>query len=269
MRDQRISLWEDLHNWGSSLNDPWLVDGDFNAPLESSDRLGGNLIHAADILDFNNCIQSCCIEELHHSGCFYTWNNKHEEGPRMFSKIDRMLVNNKCLDLFPYSYYDVKNEGISYRCPLLLTLIPDIPSSKKAFRYVNMWLQHEKFLVIVAEQWRRDVKGSKMFSMVKRLKALKYDMRKLNREKFFEIEKAHYQKRQQLNQIQDDMHKSPGNLLIQETEKKIYHEYLTTSKHLGDFYKQKSKVSWVQSGDQNSRYFHARNLEGTNKELCN
>ncbi|KAF4367006.1 hypothetical protein G4B88_013564 [Cannabis sativa] len=40
------------------------------------------------------------VEELKASGSFFTWSNKHEEGIRIHSKMDRILANESWIDYF-------------------------------------------------------------------------------------------------------------------------------------------------------------------------
>lgn len=40
-----------------------------------------------------DCMLECEVQDIKSSGSFYTWNNKQEGAYRVFSKIDRMVVN--------------------------------------------------------------------------------------------------------------------------------------------------------------------------------
>nr|TKR97177.1 hypothetical protein D5086_0000215700 [Populus alba] len=49
----RRPLWEDLRSWNSSH--PWLILGDFNSLLSSSDKHNGEAISSYEVSDFNGC----------------------------------------------------------------------------------------------------------------------------------------------------------------------------------------------------------------------
>lgn len=54
---------------------------------------------------------SCGLDDLMSIGSFYTWNNKHEGATRVFSKLDRVVCNDKWMDVFPTSVAWFMPEG--------------------------------------------------------------------------------------------------------------------------------------------------------------
>lgn len=52
-----------------------------------------------------------------------------------------------------------------------------------------MWLMQEGFIFIVIKIWSKDIKGFKMQLVIFKLKFLKFELLKFNKEKFGEIEK--------------------------------------------------------------------------------
>ncbi|WMV28665.1 hypothetical protein MTR67_022050 [Solanum verrucosum] len=50
------SLWESFENHSLRNAKPWLALGDFNSVLKSEDRLGGNPVTWAEVIEFQNCI---------------------------------------------------------------------------------------------------------------------------------------------------------------------------------------------------------------------
>lgn len=88
----RMSLWEELKTISGNIRRNWFVGGDFNNPLNFGDRLGSE-IRWNDIRYFRECTNVCALMDMKSSGATYTWNNKQYEGDRVYSKIDRTLVN--------------------------------------------------------------------------------------------------------------------------------------------------------------------------------
>lgn len=104
-----------------------------------------------------------------------------------------------------------------------------------------MWKQHDSFMGIVKNAWNKQFIGNKMYVVVQKMKALKYDLRSLNREKFHDVEKP------ELFVTQQNMNNDHGNLLLQGKEKVLSKEFRGTSLALESFYKKKSKgigLSW-------------------------
>ncbi|KAK4721247.1 hypothetical protein R3W88_011480 [Solanum pinnatisectum] len=95
----RKNLWSYLESVSSRCNSPWLVMGDFNTVLNMDDRIGGNPVNLAEVVDFQECVHSCGWLELPHQGRRYTWNDKGDV--RVYSKIDWTRVNEGWLKQFP------------------------------------------------------------------------------------------------------------------------------------------------------------------------
>ena len=50
----RIYLWNGLRELASSINVPWLVQGDFNAILHINDKMGVRILHLILLLIFSS-----------------------------------------------------------------------------------------------------------------------------------------------------------------------------------------------------------------------
>ncbi|XP_062086366.1 uncharacterized protein LOC133792473 [Humulus lupulus] len=85
-----------------SIVDPWMVIGNFNENLFHHERISKKVTTKLSII-FQDCLSFCHLEDLKFSGCFYTWNNKQKAEEKVYSKIDRALVNSKWTDYFPNS----------------------------------------------------------------------------------------------------------------------------------------------------------------------
>lgn len=116
---------------------PWVLTRDFNSIIHFNDRMGGLLVRWNELEDFRDCISNSQLENLKSTGYVYTWNNKQETGDRIFTKIDRMLINEAWLYTFPASSYYVHPKGLSDQCTLILTLEPVAMKKKRSFKFVT------------------------------------------------------------------------------------------------------------------------------------
>ncbi|XP_074278250.1 uncharacterized protein LOC141601844 [Silene latifolia] len=81
----------------------WLsmvVMGDFNNVLALNERLGSEVTNY-EIKDFQNCVADCGLVDVPAHGAYFTWNNKHDPGDMVFSRIDRVRSNDEWLLQFP------------------------------------------------------------------------------------------------------------------------------------------------------------------------
>lgn len=92
-------LWEGLHQIAGSMTLLWLLLGDFNSPLSLADKQGGLDVTTHATVDFQEFMLHAGIEDLHSTGCRFTWTNG-----RVVSKLDQTMVNVLWLEQNKSSY---------------------------------------------------------------------------------------------------------------------------------------------------------------------
>ena len=81
----REVLWRNIKEIGQKMFKPWLVVGDFNDILAMEERIGRRRNRRLND-SFLECVNSCELEDMKSSGCYYTWNNKQQGEARVCSK---------------------------------------------------------------------------------------------------------------------------------------------------------------------------------------
>ncbi|KAH0784377.1 hypothetical protein KY290_003975 [Solanum tuberosum] len=217
-KGRRKDLWVSLHAVHSSHRKPWLIIGDFNSILHVGDRLGGNPVSFAEVVDFAKCVEDCGLIELPY--------------------LDWALINDEWLTNMPSSKTTFLPEGVSDHCPIKITLTEERIRKQSSFLYCNAWGQAPQFQSLV----------------VKKLKLLKRSLKKLNFQ-YNDIMKKVDQNREMLKQAQKLLQDQPLNLEFQKMERDRYRQFKHVS-HLAEMYlQQQSKVTWLKLGDDNTRYF--------------
>ncbi|XP_057248206.1 uncharacterized protein LOC130590191 [Beta vulgaris subsp. vulgaris] len=186
--EKRGGLWKDLVDFESKVKLPWCL-GDFNCMMNREERMGGNS-READLLPLRECVDKCGLSDLKSTGAFYTWNNKQEGEARVFSKLDRALCNEKWLEVFPTSEAWFMPEGLFDHSPIMVRVHKEIMQGNKPFMYYKMWSNAPDFQRRVREAWSLQVTGTTMFSVAQKLKNVKKEMKKLNKEGFDSIQIA-------------------------------------------------------------------------------
>ena len=80
----------------------WLLIGNFNSLIHSSERVGGRVVdNMADIV--LNALDDIGVIKLQASGRVFSWNNRREVG-RIHSKIDRAFAKSDWWAVFPNAY---------------------------------------------------------------------------------------------------------------------------------------------------------------------
>ncbi|XP_048498217.1 uncharacterized protein LOC109134680 [Beta vulgaris subsp. vulgaris] len=134
--------------------------------------------------------------------------------------------------------------------------IPAVTGGKKPFRFFKMWQTHPQYMDIITQAWQQTQSGTKMFLLVKKLKAVKGELKKLNRERFGDIAAQDAKAYLAFQVLQDALHADPSNEDIANREREAQTEYLSAHKTYMQFLAQKAKSEWLKEGDENTSFFH-------------
>ncbi|CAN1177346.1 hypothetical protein LINPERHAP2_LOCUS33056 [Linum perenne] len=91
----RRPLWEDLRNLSVSVRKPWVIMGDFNAMIDSSEKQGGGAFNHSSAAEFRDCIRDCNLFDTGFSGPKFTWFRR-----KLKERLDRCLANADWVNLF-------------------------------------------------------------------------------------------------------------------------------------------------------------------------
>ncbi|KAL2897240.1 putative alanine aminotransferase [Bienertia sinuspersici] len=98
--------------------------------------------------------------------------------------------------------------------------------------------------------------GTKMYSVVTKLKNLKQKLRKLNSEGFCDVKAAAILAQQKVKNIQDDLMANPLDHQLLQLEKEALENARVTHQNHISFLRQKSKLLWLAQGDEYSTVFY-------------
>ncbi|XP_074267071.1 uncharacterized protein LOC141590373 [Silene latifolia] len=184
----RETLWCSLKEYHSRVRGPCLVGGDFNSVMAADERIGGALVTSAETNGMKKAILKCELFYMKGYGSFYTWNNKHEFEGKVYSRVDRVFINEDWLHDFPDSNAHFLPEGLFDHCPCLVNFTEHMPRSRPPFKYFNMWSKAPDFENIILRGWALEIKGTAMFRIITKLKWLKKELKGLNNSQFSDIE---------------------------------------------------------------------------------
>ncbi|XP_074289214.1 uncharacterized protein LOC141614363 [Silene latifolia] len=117
--NERKALWSRLCAYNKEFKGPWVICGDFNTVLVPSERLRGNSTYE-EMDDFHQCVAECGVTDCSAIGSLYTWSNKQEPSSRVFSRLDRVLVNEAWIRSNDSIYAHFYIEGVFDHTPCLV-----------------------------------------------------------------------------------------------------------------------------------------------------
>ncbi|XP_074316286.1 uncharacterized protein LOC141652637 [Silene latifolia] len=227
MVEERVPLWNALKSW--SITEPWVVLGDFNNVKYTSERVG-KLVKDAEMIPFQEVLDECELHDMKTTGAFFTWTNKQPSETRVFSRIDRVVVNTAWLDVWPDYFAHFAPEGSFDHCPCAISCEVDKIPRRKPFKFFNMWSRKSKLL--------------------------KPDLKTPNRNLFSDVERNAEIAYTILVECQRKLQANPRDLILMDIEYQAKESYLLLAQARDDYLRQKSKCQWAKDGDTNSAMFH-------------
>ncbi|XP_060190596.1 uncharacterized protein LOC132619837 [Lycium barbarum] len=174
---ERRVLWDSINQVSNLFYLPWLVGGDFNVISTEKEKLGGLLVLYNEVADFNHCLSSCGLQDLRYVGSTYTWWNGRAEEACIFKRLDRMVCNDKFLDVMPtmkVTHLIKKGSDHSHLEHKFSTTTEVII---KSFKFLNFLVQHESFQEVITQHWCIDFEGNPFTKFHHKLKKVKDALR--------------------------------------------------------------------------------------------
>ncbi|GJZ61711.1 RNA-directed DNA polymerase, eukaryota [Tanacetum coccineum] len=252
-RTEKRSLWHYIMSLVTRWQGDSIVMGDFNE-VRSADERMGSVFNIQGAADFNDFISNSGLVDIQLEGYSFTWS--HPSASKM-SKLDRFLVTEGIISLFPHILAICLDRHLSDHRPILLRdVIADYGATP--FRLYHSWLTLSGFEQLVIHTWNSTVleDSNGMVRFKKKLQALKkairewvavYKRGKTGRRNDIKLKLSVIDKQLDQGRVNDDILLSRMGLMKQLL-------YSNSSDALDNL--QKAKIQWAIEGDENSKFFH-------------
>ncbi|GKB26721.1 RNA-directed DNA polymerase, eukaryota [Tanacetum coccineum] len=254
---QDLSEKRDLWNYLCNLIDRWdgetVVMGDFNEVRFDHERFGSTFnIQGAQA--FNNFISHTGLIDIPLEGYSFTW--AHKSASKM-SKLDRFLISDGLLTLFPFLSAVCLDRHLSDHRPILLKE-SSYDYGPSPFRMFHSWFSMDGFSSFVVSTWNSmNVSESNgLIRLKKKLKLLKVAIKEWSKE-------ARFRSREKKSSILKKLSESDKLIDQGKSSDDILSSRNNLLKELHDLnsleaaeISQKAKIRWSIEGDENTKYFH-------------
>ncbi|GMI97858.1 hypothetical protein HRI_003455100 [Hibiscus trionum] len=247
--NRRQESWNLLRSLDDSPEMPWLVIGDFNEILYSSEKQGGLLRNPRQMDLFRSALEDCALDDIGYLGSWFTWDKGRREQSNMRLRLDRGVANNAWWSLFPSFKLQHLQHSFSDHCPLLLHTNSSGNAGNRVwhFRFEASWLLESSCEATVSDIWQSS--GDNLLEKLSQVsEGLDKWFRKIRRERNLSVHDLN-QKLVQLNEL----HPTDG-VLGDIVETKFALNLELDKKEL--YWEQRAHSNWLQHGDMNTSYFH-------------
>lgn len=248
-RTQRHKTWDLLRNLSRDANLPWCLVGDFNNVTSQGDKKGGAAYPSHLVDGFNDCLQDTELQDLNIIGHQFTWERGRNTDHWVEIRLDRVLINTKWSNLYQNAKVYNLEGSPSDHSPLLL--VPEVllkGNNKKQFRFENAWLTEPVCFQIIKDCWEEDNSSHVVTKVKKCAESLEVWGREITNCFGKRINECKLRMRMVRNK------RDPESIIEFDSARKQLHLILDQKEI---FWRQRSKKLWLQSGDKNTKYFHA------------
>nr|GFA51416.1 RNA-directed DNA polymerase, eukaryota [Tanacetum cinerariifolium] len=176
--NERRDLWDYLRTFIDRWEGDTVIMGDFNEVRSEHERFGSTFNRQWTA--FNNFISSACLIDLPLEGYAFTWAHKSDS---KMSKLDRYLISEGVLDLFPRLSALCLDRHLSDHRPILLRET-SYDYGLSPFQFFHSWFAMEGLNYFVETTWKslNIVEPNGLVRLKKKLQALKIAIKALSKE---------------------------------------------------------------------------------------
>lgn len=167
-------------------------------------------------------------------------------------RLDRGLSNEEWLYSWPNTCITHLTRTGSNHCPLLVTTIPMLTKGRKLFRFKSYWAEEPKCKEVISNQWALGIGPTMQKKRASSLYHCRTGLQRWSRTKFPNNKKKIKNKLAELESLQCESQRA-DNL----SRQKALNASLCSLWQLEEsFWKQRSRVNWLLTGDANTKFFH-------------
>ncbi|XP_061999255.1 uncharacterized protein LOC133716576 [Rosa rugosa] len=178
-RDRSWQLLRDLSDLDSL---PWVVIGDFNEILNSSEKIEGPVQAEQQMRGFRDALGYGDLLDLGFQGPQSTWWNTETQ-----LRLDRAVCKPAWCDVYGHARLQHLPPSDSDHVPILLHASTAPLTTKKfrhRFKFEAYWLPNPECDVVVNIAWSRDVTGSLMYQVTQKISYTRLELDKWQKRAF-------------------------------------------------------------------------------------
>ncbi|KAK5775495.1 hypothetical protein PVK06_043391 [Gossypium arboreum] len=144
---------------GYSVNEKWIIGGDFNAILDEAEKEGGRRKSTVLMEDFRTIVDELAMVDLKTNNGWFTWVNNREGPARVKERLDHFLISANAVNSFSFLETRVIQQSSSDHDAISLDTEgrrprDGIKDPRLCFKYDVCWAKNEEAKTIIKEAWQ-------------------------------------------------------------------------------------------------------------------
>jgi hypothetical protein len=203
--------------------------------------------------DFRDTLSFCDLHDMGFVGTPWTWDNKQKGERNVKVRLDRAVANPAWSTSFPDYMVRHISSSRSDHTPLLMSIeqAQNCRTNRPIRRYEVSWEREPSLVAEVEEAWSRRLPVHDLGAINSSLKDVMGGLYNWKAAHFKYLPKEIEKKRAKLEELhgRDDETSNMECLqLTKEIDELLYREEIA--------WHQRSRVTWLREGDQNTKFFH-------------
>ncbi|KAF7121272.1 hypothetical protein RHSIM_Rhsim13G0210000 [Rhododendron simsii] len=251
----RRELWRHIASKLGNDQEPCVIAGDFNDILFNEEKSGGRDKEGWEMQDFRNFIDDNDLIDVGYVGYPFTWNNKRGGRDNIRMRLDRAVVNPRWRVDFPNGALLHLKPGGSDHCPILLRYGLTIERKIPRFIFDSRWSDKDECNSIVKTCWEERFVGSRWFRIQQKIRLCRKKLRRWRASR-------NLNSKAKMNELQDQLEQENEKTDFNaEAYKMIEGGMRMANREEEEYWRAKSRVSWLKLGDRNTSFFHAKTVQ--------
>ncbi|KAK8335249.1 hypothetical protein V6Z12_A09G041300, partial [Gossypium hirsutum] len=257
--NNRNLSWDMLRRVKDTINEGWILAGDFNAILNNAEKEGGRRKPRSSMEDFCKLLEELALVDVKTNNGWFTWsNNSCHSSDLVKERFDRFLIYENFIGNLPFLTTKIVRQSKSDHEAILMDTLGSKPGDNNTnlrtwFRYDVCWNKEKEERDVITSIWSNNESNllDKLALVRKKLgpwlgpwqyqrfRRMKYKIKGLEKE---------------ISKLMDGPMNEGSLSLLKCARSKLGRLYDVEEK----YWAFRARSKWLKEGDRNTPFFHIR-----------